>query len=227
MNKRRAGLWWWYIGITVFLVGFLFAVNEFGKDHAADGSHEESKMKATAVSDGFNLEHQPYIGNPDASLNIVEFADYKCPACKVWKDEVLPELKREYLDTGKAVYYYIDMPFLAPDSAIAALAGETLYQQDQALFWTYFDLMMQHQGDKHEAWANRDFIVQLVKERIPDADLDRFTRELDGKTFAANVEKDLEIAEKYAVDGTPTVFVNGVMAEDASFEGIQAAIGKQ
>lgn len=226
MNIRRGGIGW-FLGIAVILLGILLAVNYLSQDKKTAGDFDDGVPMVKADSDDFNLNYQPYIGDPDADIQIVEFADYKCPACKRWKDEVLPELKREYLDTGKAVYYYIDMPFLAPDSTLAALAGETLYQQDQDLFWTYFDLMMKHQGDKRDEWANRDFIVRLVQENIQGADLERFIKELDDRKYAANIEMDIGIAENYAVDGTPTVFVNGVMAEDASFAGIQDAIGNR
>lgn len=226
MNNRRGGIGW-FLGIAVILLGILLAVNHLSQDKKAAGGFDDGITAEKAGFDDFNLNYQPYIGDPDADIQIVEFADYKCPACKRWKDEVLPELKREYLDTGKAVYYYIDMPFLAPDSTLAALAGETLYQQDQDLFWTYFDLMMKRQGDKRDEWANRDFIVRLVQENIQGADLERFIKELDDRKYAANIEMDIGIAENYAVDGTPTVFVNGVMAEDASFAGIQDAIGNR
>lgn len=97
---------------------------------------------------GFNEAEQPYIGDRNAPVTIVEFSDYKCPACKRWNEEVLPELKREYLDTGKAVLYMIDYPFLAPDSNLAALAGETLYQQNQTYFWTYHAKMSELQGKR-------------------------------------------------------------------------------
>lgn len=174
--------------------------------------------------EGFNEAEQPYIGNKDAPITIVEFSDYKCPACKRWNEEVLPELKREYLDTGKAVLYYVDYPFLAPDSNLAALAGETLYQQNQEYFWTYHHKMSELQGKKDDTWATKAFILDLVHTYIPEADIKKFEQDLDNQTYSANVKKDLMIVEHYQVRGTPTVFVNGNEVEDASIVGIQAAI---
>ncbi|WP_339159579.1 thioredoxin domain-containing protein [Paenibacillus sp. FSL W8-0186] len=173
---------------------------------------------------GFNEAEQPYIGDRNAPVTIVEFSDYKCPACKRWNEEVLPELKREYLDTGKAVLYMIDYPFLAPDSNLAALAGETLYQQNQTYFWTYHAKMSELQGKKDDIWATKSFILDLVRTYIPEADMEKFEQDLDNRTYSANVKKDLMIVEHYQVSGTPTVFVNGKEVEDASFSGIQAAI---
>lgn len=174
--------------------------------------------------EGFNEAEQPYIGNKEAPITIVEFSEYKCPACKIWNEEVLPELKREYLDTGKAVLYYVDYPFLAPDSNLAALAGETLYQQNQEYFWIYHHKMSELQGKKDDIWATKSFILDLVRTHIPEADIKKFEKDLDNRTYSANIKKDLMLVDHYQVRGTPTVFVNGKEVEDVSFAGIQAAI---
>ncbi|RCX21386.1 protein-disulfide isomerase [Fontibacillus phaseoli] len=223
MKKKHFGIWW-LCGIAVVLIGILLVINLSGQGNKAESYPDLEKVDAGAVPDGFDEENQPYLGNPEAPVKIVEFSDYKCPACKQWKDQVLTELKREYLDAGKAAFYYVDMPFLAPDSTLAALAGETLYQQNHDFFWPYFDLMMEQQGKKDDAWANKGFIMKLVKDNIPDVDLKRFERELDEEIYIANVKRDFLIAENHKVDGTPTVFVNGQNVEDISFEGIKAAI---
>ncbi|WP_410769320.1 thioredoxin domain-containing protein [Fontibacillus sp. BL9] len=226
MKKKKSGIWW-LCGVAVVLIGILLVINFSGQGNKAESYPDLEKVEAGTVPDGFDEENQPYLGNPEAQVKIVEFSDYKCPACKRWKDQVLTQLKQDYLDTGEAVFYYVDMPFLAPDSTLAALAGETLYQQNQDFFWTYIDLMMEQQGKKDEAWANKEFIMKLVKDNIPEADLKRFERELDEETYIANVKKDFLIAENHGVDGTPTVFVNGQAVEDISFEGIKAAIDNQ
>ncbi len=223
MKRKNKGIWW-LCGIALVLVGILLVINFTEQSDQTAIYPDLEKVDAGMVPDDFDFEHQPYLGDPNAPVKIVEFADYKCPACKRWKDQVLSELEKEYLDTGKAVLYYVDLPFLAPDSNLAALAGESLYQQNQELFWAYFDLMMAHQGNKEEAWANKDFIMKLVEENIPDADLKRFEQDLDDQKYIANVKKDYMIAKNHQVDGTPTVFINGQAVEDISFEGIQAVI---
>lgn len=174
--------------------------------------------------EGFNEAEQPYIGNKEAPITIIEFSEYKCPACKRWNEEVLPELKREYLDTGRAVLYYVDYPFLGPDSNLAALAGETLYQQNQEYFWIYHHKMSELQGNKDDAWVTKTFILDIIRTYIPEADIEKFEKELDNHTYSANIKKDLMLVDHYQVRGTPTVFVNGEEVEDVSFAGIQAAI---
>lgn len=225
MNRKRTGIWW-VCGIALLLAGIwlILTLIDPGDRAASYPDLEQVQVDVGSVPDGFDLENQPYMGEPDAPVIIVEFADYKCPACKRWKDEVLTEIKKEYLDTGKAVFYYVDLPFLAPDSNLAALAGESLYQQKQEFFWTYFDLMMAHQGPKDEVWANKDFIMKLVKENIPDVNMKTFEQDLDKRKYIANVKRDFIIGENHQVDGTPSVFINGQAAEDISFEGITSII---
>lgn len=212
--------------IVVLLIGFLIVNKSTNdKEKAEVNSPENTLTEQTLI--GFEPAKQPYIGDPNAPVVIVEFADYKCPFCKQWTEEVVPELQKEYLDSGKAVLYYIDLPFLAPDSTLAALAGETLYQQSGDYFWTYYKAMMKDQGDHAETWATKEFIMDLVLENIPGVDIKQFEEDLDSQKYIENVNNDIKIADDSKVDGAPTVFVNGIMVEDISFEGIKAVIDKQ
>lgn len=225
MNKYgKSRTWYGILLVALAACAVLFALQFLNKGEPEPAYPDLGMIQLDHVPEDFELARQPYLGNPDAPVQIVEFADYKCPACKRWKDEVLTQLMETYINSGQAVYYYVDLPFLAPDSTLAALAGETLYQQDPSYFWTYFDLMMQQQGKKDEEWANRKFILSLVEDEIPDADFETFKKELDEEKYLANIKRDVHIADNYRVDGTPTVFVNGQMVEDASFEGIKSAI---
>lgn len=209
--------------IAVLAVGILIYTANAGKSSRV-AYPDLDKLTIDFTPSDFNENEQPYIGDPAAPVKIVEFSDYKCPACKRWNELVLPELKSQYIDTGLAVLYYIDYPFLAPDSNLAALAGESLYQQNQEWFWTYYDKISELQGKKADTWATPEFIMNLVETYIPEADVDLLKKDLEKQTYVENIKKDILIGEFFGVGGTPTVFVNGTMLEDASFESIQRAV---
>ncbi|GGH16545.1 DsbA family protein [Paenibacillus segetis] len=211
--------------IVMLLIGFLLVNKSTNDKEKAEVNSPVNTLNEQRLI-GFEPAKQPFIGDPKAPIVIVEFADYKCPYCKQWTEEVVPELKKEYLDTGKAVLYYVDLPFLAPDSTLAALAGETLYQQSQEYFWTYYKAMMKNQGDHAETWATKEFIMNLVQSNLPSVDMKQFEKELDSQKYIENVNNDIQIANDSKVEGTPTVFVNGVSVEDVSFAGIKAFIEK-
>lgn len=69
--------------------------------------------------------------------------------------------------------------------------------------------------------------MDLVLENIPGVDIKQFEEDLDSQKYIENVNNDIKIADDSKVDGAPTVFVNGIMVEDISFEGIKAVIDKQ
>lgn len=220
------------IGITISLlivtaVTALFVMKN--KTGGEDGMKypDLEQVQAGKVPEDFDVGNQPVLGNPSAPFQIVEFADYKCPYCKLWTEDVFSRLKTAYIDTGKVQFVYIDMAFLAPDSVLAALAGETLFQMNPEYFWKYHKLMTEQQGDKHEEWATYSFITGLVEREMPEVPLEQFKMDLKNEKYIQNIKRDLDIADKQGVRGTPTVFINGVKYEEPSFEEIQALLEKE
>lgn len=208
----------------VILLGGLFAINYVQSKSTVEQYPDLEKVSISKLLQGFDVTNQPYVGDPNAPVTLIEFADYKCPACKRWTEDVFPLVKEQFVDTGLAVIYFVNYPFLAPDSTLAALASETIYAQNNDYFWRFHELMNTHQGDKKETWATKDFLVDLVKENIPEANLDQFVEDLDNLKYIEQVKIDQEIAIQNGVIHTPTVVLNGVMLEDNTYEAIKAAI---
>src|SRR5262245_39602441 len=69
------------------------------------------------------------MGDPAAKVEIVEYASTTCSHCRAFHETVLPELKKTYIDTGKAKLVYRVMPTPPPalsmaGGALARCAGE-------------------------------------------------------------------------------------------------------
>ncbi|MGF7045595.1 protein-disulfide isomerase [Paenibacillus sp. DS2015] len=183
-----------------------------------------NQVQVDQIPEDFDVDNQPMLGDKNAPVQIVEFADYKCPYCKLWTETVFPLVKQQYIDTGKASFVYLDFSFLGPDSNLAALAGETLYQQNPEYFWKYHALMTARQGDESTEWATYEFIVNLVATEIPEVDMALFKQELKEQKYIVNVKRDFEIGRKHDVGGTPTIFINGKLYEEPTIEQIQSII---
>lgn len=69
----------------------------------------------------FAYSTQQSLGKDDAPVKVVEFGDFKCPACRTWDVTVLPRLKEEYIDKGKVQLYFINFPFIGKDSDLGAV----------------------------------------------------------------------------------------------------------
>lgn len=188
-----------WTAIVLVLVGGLYFLTSFLSDQQAKPVNEKI----------FAYERQPVIGNPDAPVKIVEFGDYKCPVCKRFAEEIFPQLKRDFLDTGKVGMYFIDKPFIGEDSVTASMAGEAVYRQKPEAFWTYYKAVYAHQGLESDRWATVPFLVELAKKEVPDIDHSRMERELNDQVYMEEVEADRKIAAELGVDSVPTLFING------------------
>lgn len=223
-HKRRVQM---MIAAAAAVLVTLIIVLALQKNGTSFAYPDMEAVKVSEVPADFDVANQPLLGDPNAPIQLVEFADYKCPSCKVWKEEVFNKLKEQYIDTGKMSFVYLDFSFLAEDSHLAALAGETLYQQNPEYFWQYYELMNENQGSPKTEWANFDFIVDLVASHIDGVDLEQFKQDVIDHKYIANVKKDIEIGQKQGVRGTPTVFINGVLYEEPTFEQIQQIVEGQ
>ena len=95
----------------------------------------------TSIENG----HLPANGNTTAKVTIVEFSDFECPFCRRYFTETYPQLKKEYIDTGKVVMYYRHYPLpFHPLAQPFAVASECANEQGK--FWEYHDKIFQSQG---------------------------------------------------------------------------------
>ena len=163
-----------------------------------------------------DLKSVPSVGNANAPVTVVEFADFECPVCKQ-----LHELLRTLLPNYPQVkFYFKDFPIeqIHPWAKTAALAGRCAYNQDPKAFWKVYDGFYDGQDliSASNAWDKAlDFAGQ--------ADLNQATFKscLVSPDAAAAVDASVANAKLLEVNSTPTVFVNGrrvVGADTATIE---------
>lgn len=105
-----------------------------------DEKNVEIGKTKTTVSKG-NL---PAVGKQGAPVEIIEFSDLECPFCKRFYDETFPSIKKEYIDSGKAVFYFKHFPLeFHPMATPYALAAECANEQGK--FWEMHDKILQQQ----------------------------------------------------------------------------------
>ena len=86
------------------------------------------------------------VGRADAPVTIIEFSDLQCPYCARNALNTFPEIKRNYIDTGKVRYvardFPLDMhPFAMPAAVATRCAGE------QGKFWEYRHALFERQNE--------------------------------------------------------------------------------
>jgi len=148
------------------------------------------------------------IGNPNAKVTVVDFSNYLCGYCRSHASDVLPLIKRDYIDTGKIRYVFRDFPFSGQENVIRAGEAAACAAENN-LYLEY-----------HEAL----FRAQMQWASLSGPALDRYFTDLAGQigiapaTFSqclasgskrAGVLADQKVATDLGLTGTPSFFVNG------------------
>ncbi len=140
----------------------------------------------------------PAFGPSDAKVTIVEFSDFECPFCSR-AAEAAHAIKEKYSDKVRFVFRQFPLPF-HPNAHVAAEAS--LAAHEQGKFWEFHDKLFANQKA-----LDRASLEKYAKEI--GLDMAKFKQALDQKTYAAQVDAELKLGEEVAVDGTPTMFLNG------------------
>lgn len=170
-----------------------------------------------------DISGQPVIGNQSANITVVEFGDYKCPYCASYHQEVIPQLKDQYVDTGQVKYVFINYPFLGPDSYTASQASECVQEHKPDQWYSFHDYLYTNQGDEAEQWADKETMKQYVDESV-DGDNTQINQCIDNEATSNAVDNDKNIGTRANVDGTPEVYVNGDKLQQNNFQALKQEI---
>lgn len=146
-------------------------------------------------------------GQANAPVTIIEFSDFQCPFCAKFVKEILPQLDKEYIQTGKVKLIFRDFPLeFHPDAQKAAEAAECAGEQGK--YWEMHDSLFQYQN-KLDVESLKVYAGEL------GIDMTQFNKCLDKGDMAEEVKKDFAEGQKYGITGTPAFFINGKLVTGA------------
>jgi protein-disulfide isomerase len=82
-----------------------------------------------------------YKGEPAAKVAIIEYADFQCPFCRRFESQVYPNIRDNYIRTGKLKYFHRDMPLVFHQGAMPA-ARAVHCASEQGKFWEMHDSLL-------------------------------------------------------------------------------------
>ncbi len=171
-----------------------------------------------------NYEGQPRLGPVDAPVTIAIFEDFNCPACRFFEETIFPQIERDYIRTGQAQLYFFNYQFLGPNSITAGLASLCAHDQNEAAFWEYKTMIYRVQEPNNQNWANPQRLQELAS-NIGDLDAVALRQCIDDRRFEERLTQNRNIGTAAGVQGTPSVFVNGVRIDNGNnFALIQSEI---
>lgn len=167
-------------------------------------------------------QHANTMGDPNAPVKIIEYADFQCPYCRAFWQDTEPQIVETYVKTGKVYYEYRSVgAFIGPESASAAEAAYCA--GDQGEFWQYHDLL-------YTNWTGEnvgDFSSANLQKFATSLGLDEtaFNGCLSGGKYLERLQQDVNNARSAGVRATPSFLINGKMIKGAQpFPVFQQAI---
>lgn len=195
--------------IAAFLVGSLYTkVSYLEKNGPSSVLGTGTTPAPSTAPQKVNVStgHFPILGNKDAKVTIVEFADFRCPYCEQFFTSVEPQIMKDYVNTGKAKFAFRQYAFLGPASTVAANAAECANEQGK--FWAMHDYFYKNQpAETDTSMYTTDNLTQIAG--TLGMDTDKFNSCLSNNTYNDNVSKDMTEGQQAGVSGTPTIFING------------------
>ena len=159
-------------------------------------------------------------GNEDAKIQMLEFASLTCGHCAKFHNEVMPIIKKNYIEKGLIHFTYKDFPldkYALKATIIARCSGNEK-------FFNFLDVFYKKQKD----WTRtKDPLKSLLKMAkiggVKDEDIKVC---LGNKSIEDNLLKDrLKFSKKYEITATPTIILNGSKYEgDLTFEALELKI---
>ena len=162
------------------------------------------------------------LGNKDAPVTIVEYASLTCPHCAHFSTAVLPEVKKKWIDTGKAKLVMRDYPLDEP----ALRAAEVARCAPADKFYPMIDTLF---ADQQQWVLNKDYKAALARMALlAGIGKPQFDQCLANKAGEDKVlQSRLSATQQLGVNSTPTFFINGVKFEgEPTVEGFDAALGR-
>lgn len=144
------------------------------------------------------------MGDPAAPIEILDYSSMTCPHCRAFHIETLPELKKKYIDTGKARLVFRDFPF----DKTALMASVLARCGDPKRYFSFLDVLFQQQPKWGAASNPQKSLTRIGKlGGLSESD---YQACLNDKTLIDGIiEFRLDGSQKYEVASTPTFIIKG------------------
>ena len=148
------------------------------------------------------------LGNKDANITVIEFADYRCPFCHKFHQETFDKLVTNFINTGKAKYLFKD--FVVNDrgeykgSMQAAVASHCAAEQGK--YWEYLKEIYKNFKPEPQQWVTLDSLVQFAN-NVQIQDIEKFKSCVESNKYQNQIQESGSLAKQLGITGTPSFVV--------------------
>ncbi len=199
---------------ALYMISEPIDVSKSAEELQAATAKKEAEEAAEAAARNVELaamvKDQPFKGNADAPVTIIEYSDFQCPYCSRAADTVA-QILAKYPDDVKFVFQHFPLGF-HPWAKPAAIAAECAAAQDAGAFWSLHDSFFKNQkalNPGNVMAKSKEFLAGTEVDTEKWSDCAENKESTEYKAASAAVDAAMATGQKHGVTGTPGFFVNG------------------
>ncbi|MDG1127308.1 MAG: thioredoxin domain-containing protein [Hellea sp.] len=202
-------------------VCFLSLIVTGCSDNKVSKSSQDSQENSDTSA--YLIKNDHITGSKDAPITIVEYASVACGACANWHNQIYPELKSKYVDTGKVRYVFREFITGVPEYAdagfmIALCAPDENYFKNIALQFKRQQQIfkMGSEGKAREAYIGIAKSAGLSE--------DKFVECMQNQELRSEYREKMQSGKDMGINATPTFIINGKQEKVFTLDSIEEVI---
>ena len=146
------------------------------------------------------------LGEPQAKVTLFEFGDLKCPVCKGFSEEIIPDVIDSTVRSGEAKIEFRNYTIIDQESIPAGAAAVAAGMQGRG--WSYIELFYRNQGPETSHYVNDAFMTEIAR-GAGVKDIARWNKDRKSAKVIKEVEDTTAEAQRLGFTGTPSFAVEG------------------
>lgn len=162
---------------------------------------EAPPASATPAPPQVSLDRDQRLGDPRAGIGIVEFSDYQCPYCRGFHQQLFPQLRQKYVDTGVVQFIHKDLPLTTIHAQAMPAALAAVCAGEQGRFWNMYNALFE---------SSLDPALYGGLARQLGLDVAKFSACLKNPASGRTILRDVSEARRLGINGTPSFLIGRI-----------------
>lgn len=218
----------YFLPAAVLLAGlFITGAILWNGSNSNTPSGDQGGKPALAVNvKDLKIAENPFIGKADAPLTIAFWSDFQCPYCRAAEvggipqiptPPSVPDIIKNYVDTGKVKLVFMDFVFLGNDSNDAALYGRSVWKLYPEQYFAWREAMFNAQDEEGDQGFGDAASIDALNAKIAGLDAAKIAADVktNTATYQAMVTSDKAEAQKAGINATPSFVIGTQVIQGA------------
>jgi len=188
----------------LILGAFYFSNHDNQTETRNNQNGSKEVVEEVNLDEKINWEKGVSFGDPEAPVKIVNFSSYSCPHCSKFEEEVFPQLKEEYIDSGEVFYLFRGLG--EPTSPVY----QSLFCLDEQLneddLLTYQDILF---SDRVNQNSDVDDLSTVATQEGLEINKEDFSLCLEENRYQEEIQSAGAEARDLKLKGTPYLLIDG------------------